>query len=148
MLNRRSFCIRSVAASVAGAVAVHGEVALAAPAKAAATAAGIPVVDEATSRALIFDAYRKHAAERAALGIPPLPLNAQQTAAVTTLLRTPPKGEEAFLLDLIGNRVPPGVDDAARVKAEFLGALAQGKQKSPLISRQRATELLATMQGG
>ncbi len=149
MLNRRSFCLRSVAASVAGAIAVNSEIAVAAPAKTSTgNAPTPPLLDEQASRTLIFDAYRKHAAERAALGIPPLPLNAQQTAAVTTLLRNPPKGEEEFLLDLISNRVPPGVDDAAKVKAEFLGTIAQGKQKSPLISRQRATELLATMQGG
>jgi aconitate hydratase 2/2-methylisocitrate dehydratase len=93
-------------------------------------------------------AYRQHVAERAALGIPPLPLDAQQTASLAELLKTPPAGEEAFLLDLITHRVPPGVDDAAKVKASFLAALAHGEIKSPLISSAKATELLGTMVGG
>ncbi|MBS0226206.1 MAG: bifunctional aconitate hydratase 2/2-methylisocitrate dehydratase [Proteobacteria bacterium] len=92
--------------------------------------------------------YRQHAAERAALGIPPLPLTAQQTADVIELLKNPPVGEEAFLLDLITNRVPAGVDDAAKVKASYLAAIAFGSEKNALISRQRATELLGTMLGG
>ncbi|WP_091189990.1 bifunctional aconitate hydratase 2/2-methylisocitrate dehydratase [Formivibrio citricus] len=96
----------------------------------------------------MLEAYRKHAAERAAMGIPPLPLSPEQVAAVAFLLRNPPKGEEAFLLDLITHRVPPGVYDASRVKADFLSAIALGKDKSPVISRQKATELLGTMQGG
>ncbi|TCT25830.1 bifunctional aconitate hydratase 2/2-methylisocitrate dehydratase [Thermomonas haemolytica] len=96
----------------------------------------------------MLDAYRKHQAERAALGIPPLPLNAQQTADLIELLKAPPAGEEAFLLDLLVNRVPAGVDDAAKVKASYLAALAFGSEKNPLISRARATELLGTMLGG
>ena len=92
--------------------------------------------------------YRQHVAERAALGIPPLPLTAQQTADVVELLKAPPAGEEQFLLDLITNRVPAGVDDAAKVKASYLAAIAFGTEKSALISRQRATELLGTMLGG
>ena len=65
----------------------------------------------------MLEAYRHHAAERAALGIPPLPLSAQQTAELIELVKNPPKGEEEFLVDLISNRVPGGVDDAAEVKA-------------------------------
>jgi len=96
----------------------------------------------------MLEAYRHHAAERAALGIPPLPLSAQQTADVIELLKNPPVGEEAFLLDLLVNRVPAGVDDAAKVKASWLAALAFGSESNPLISRGRATELLGTMLGG
>ncbi|MBX3693222.1 bifunctional aconitate hydratase 2/2-methylisocitrate dehydratase [Dokdonella sp.] len=96
----------------------------------------------------MLEAYRHHVAERASLGIPPLPLTAQQTAAVIELLKAPPAGEEAFLLDLITNRVPAGVDDAAKVKASYLAAIAFGSEKNPLISRARATELLGTMLGG
>ena len=74
----------------------------------------------------VLEAYRQHAAERAALGIPALPLTAKQTSELIDLLKAPPAGEEAFLLDLITNRVPAGVDDAARVKAGFLAAVAKG----------------------
>jgi len=96
----------------------------------------------------MLDAYRRHAAERAALGIPPLPLSAQQTAALIELIKQPPPGETAALLDLLTQRVPPGVDDAAKVKASFLAAVAHGELQVPLISRQRATGLLGTMVGG
>ncbi|MCR6627567.1 MAG: bifunctional aconitate hydratase 2/2-methylisocitrate dehydratase [Pseudoxanthomonas sp.] len=96
----------------------------------------------------MLEAYRHHVAERAALGIPPLPLSAQQTAEVIELLKNPPVGEEAFLVDLITNRVPAGVDDAAKVKASYLAAVAFGTEKTPLITAQRATELLGTMLGG
>ncbi|NJL06941.1 MAG: bifunctional aconitate hydratase 2/2-methylisocitrate dehydratase [Methylacidiphilales bacterium] len=96
----------------------------------------------------MLEAYRIHAAERAALGIPPLPLSKEQTADLVALLRNPPKGEEAFLLDLITNRVPAGVDDAAKVKAEYLAKVARGEETSALISKVRATELLGTMAGG
>ncbi|RUS68142.1 Aconitate hydratase B [Saezia sanguinis] len=96
----------------------------------------------------MLQAYRQHAAERAALGIPPLPLSAKQTADLIELLKNPPAGEENFLLDLITNRVPAGVDDAAKVKASYLAAVALGKEKSPLINRAKATELLGTMLGG
>src|SRR5512133_2273416 len=92
-------------------------------------------------------AYRQHAAERAALGIPPLPLDAKQTAALIELIKAPPAGEEAFLLDLLTHRVPPGVDDAAEVKASFLAAVAHGDLKTALISKSKATELLGTMVG-
>lgn len=96
----------------------------------------------------MLDAYRHHVAERAALGIPPLPLSAQQTAEVIELIKAPPAGEEAFLVDLIANRVPAGVDDAAKVKASYLAAVAFGTESTPLITRERATELLGTMLGG
>jgi len=96
----------------------------------------------------MLESYRQHVAERAALGIPPLPLSAQQTAELVKLLQHPPAGEEAFLLELITNRVPAGVDDAAKVKAGFLAALAQGRDTSPLIDSAKATELLGTMLGG
>jgi aconitate hydratase 2/2-methylisocitrate dehydratase len=92
--------------------------------------------------------YRQSAAERAALGIPPLPLSAQQTAEVIELLKAPPAGEEATLVELISQRVPAGVDDAARVKASYLAAVAHGTEVTPLISREHATELLGTMLGG
>jgi aconitate hydratase 2/2-methylisocitrate dehydratase len=96
----------------------------------------------------MLQAYRQHVAERAALGIPPLPLSAQQTADVIELLKAPPAGEEQFLLDLLTFRVPPGVDDAAKVKASFLSAVAHGDLAVALISKARATELLGTMVGG
>jgi len=96
----------------------------------------------------MLTAYRQHAAERAALGIPPLPLDAKQTAALIELVKAPPAGEEQFLLELLAERVPPGVDDAARVKASFLAAVAHGQTKVALVSRARATELLGTMVGG
>ncbi len=77
-----------------------------------------------------------------------MPLNAEQTAGLVELLKNPPAGEEQFLLDLITNRVPAGVDEAAYVKAGFLAAIAKGESTSPLISKQHAVELLGTMQGG
>ncbi len=92
--------------------------------------------------------YRDHVAERASLGIPPLPLTAQQTAELIELLKSPPAGEAEFLVDLIINRVPAGVDDAAKVKASYLAAVAHGTEKCSLISREKATELLGTMLGG
>ncbi len=96
----------------------------------------------------MLEAYRKHVEERAALGIPPLPLDAAQTAALIELIKAPPVGEEEFLLDLLTHRVPPGVDDAAHVKAAFLAVVADGELNVPLISREKATELLGTMVGG
>ena len=96
----------------------------------------------------MLEAYRKAAAERAALGIPPLPLNAQQTADLVELLKNPPAGEGEFLVELLAHRVPPGVDDAAKVKASFLAAVAEGSASSPLIFPEYATELLGTMLGG
>ena len=96
----------------------------------------------------MLEAYRQHVDERAALGIPPLPLSPQQTADVIELLKDPPAGEEQFLLDLLVHRVPAGVDEAAKVKASYLAALAFGSEKNTLISPERATELLGTMLGG
>jgi aconitate hydratase 2/2-methylisocitrate dehydratase len=92
--------------------------------------------------------YRVHVAERAALGIPPLPFSAKQTGELIELLKNPPAGEEATLVDLITYRVPAGVDDAAKVKASYLAAVAHGTEKCRLISREKATELLGTMLGG
>ncbi len=96
----------------------------------------------------MLEAYRAHVAERAALGIPPLPLSKQQTTELVGLLKNPPKGEEAALVELITYRVPAGVDDAAKVKAEFLAKVAKGEEACALISKEKATELLGTMLGG
>ena len=96
----------------------------------------------------MLEAYRQHTRERAELGIPPLPLNAQQVAALVELLKSPPAGDEAYVLDLLVSNVPPGVDEAAYVKAAFLADIATGKATSPLITPTRATELLGTMLGG
>ena len=96
----------------------------------------------------MLKAYRDHVAERAALGIPPLPLSAKQTGELIELLKNPPAGEEAMLVDLITHRVPAGVDDAAKVKASYLAAVAHGTEVCTLIGRERATQLLGTMLGG
>ncbi|CAM2927277.1 bifunctional aconitate hydratase 2/2-methylisocitrate dehydratase [Acinetobacter celticus] len=96
----------------------------------------------------MLEAYRQHVAERAALGVPPKPLDDVQTAALVELLKNPPAGEEAFLVDLLENRIPAGVDQAAYVKAAFLAALAKGEATSPLVSKERAVYLLGTMLGG
>lgn len=96
----------------------------------------------------MLQAYRQHEAERATLGIPPLPLDARQVAELIELIKNPPAGEDAFLLDLLTHRVPPGVDDAAKVKASFLAAVAHGDLSVALLSKAKATELLGTMVGG
>ncbi|MDN3526564.1 bifunctional aconitate hydratase 2/2-methylisocitrate dehydratase [Halomonas sabkhae] len=96
----------------------------------------------------MLEAYRQHVEERARDGVPPKPLNAEQTAALVELLKNPPAGEEELILDLLTNRVPPGVDEAAYVKAAFLTAIAKGEAESPLIDRIHAVKLLGTMQGG
>jgi aconitate hydratase 2 / 2-methylisocitrate dehydratase len=96
----------------------------------------------------MLEAYRQHVAERAALGIPPLPLTAKQVAELIELIKSPPANEGATLVDLISNRVPAGVDNAAKVKASYLAAVAHGAEKTSLISREKATELLGTMLGG
>ena len=96
----------------------------------------------------MLESYRAHVAERAALGIPPLPLTAKQTGELVELLKNPPKGEEQTLVELITYRVPAGVDDAAKVKAEYLAKVAKGSESCTLISRANATELLGTMLGG
>ena len=92
--------------------------------------------------------YRQHAEERATQGLPPKPLGAQQTTALIDLLKNPPAGEEAALLDLLENRIPPGVDEAAYVKAGFLTALVNGETSSPLINRTQAVAILGNMHGG
>ncbi|MBK7236812.1 MAG: bifunctional aconitate hydratase 2/2-methylisocitrate dehydratase [Sterolibacteriaceae bacterium] len=96
----------------------------------------------------MLQAYREHVAERAALGIPPLPLSKKQTEELIELLQNPPKGEERALVELITHRVPAGVDDAAEAKAAFLAKVAKGQTGCALISREKATELLGTMLGG
>lgn len=96
----------------------------------------------------MLEDYRKHVAERAAQGIAPKPLDAVQMAALVEVLKNPPAGEEAYLLDLLTNRVPPGVDEAAYVKAGFLAAVAKGEAQSPLVTAEKSIELLGTMQGG
>jgi aconitate hydratase 2/2-methylisocitrate dehydratase len=96
----------------------------------------------------VIEAYRQHVAERAALGVPPQALNEKQVADLVALLKNPPKGEEAFLVDLLENRVPAGVDPAAYVKAAFLAAVTKGEASSPLITKARAVYLLGTMLGG
>ncbi|EHK9098008.1 bifunctional aconitate hydratase 2/2-methylisocitrate dehydratase [Vibrio parahaemolyticus] len=96
----------------------------------------------------MLEAYRKHVEERAAEGVVPKPLDAEQVAGLVELLKNPPQGEEKFILDLLENRIPPGVDEAAYVKAGFLTAVAKGEVSSPLVSREKAAELLGTMQGG
>lgn len=96
----------------------------------------------------MLDAYRDHVAERAVLGLPPLPLNAEQTAQLVELLKKPPAGEDATLRDLLANRVPAGVDEAAYVKAAFLADVARGAAVSPLLAPAEAVRLLGTMLGG
>ena len=96
----------------------------------------------------MLEAYRKHVEERATQGIPPLPLNAEQVNELVLLLKNPPAGEEQVLVDLLTDRVPPGVDEAAYVKAGFLAAVAKGEATSPLIDGHKAVELLGTMLGG
>ncbi|MFV0448998.1 MAG: bifunctional aconitate hydratase 2/2-methylisocitrate dehydratase [Vibrio sp.] len=96
----------------------------------------------------MLEAYRKHVAERAAEGVVPKPLDAEQVVGLVELLKNPPQGEEEFILDLLENRIPPGVDEAAYVKAGFLTAVVKGEVTSPLLSRAKAAQLLGTMQGG
>lgn len=96
----------------------------------------------------MLEAYRSHVAERAALNIPPKPLKADQVAELVELLKSPPAGEGEYLLDLISNRVPPGVDEAAYVKAGFLSAIVKGDATSPLIDKIAAVTLLGNMHGG
>ena len=96
----------------------------------------------------MLDEYRQHVEERASQGIAPEPLNPEQTAALIELLKKPPTNEEDFILDLITNRIPAGVDQAAYIKAGFLAAITKGETQSPLIDKIKATELLGTMLGG
>ena len=96
----------------------------------------------------MLEEYRAHAAERAEQGIPPKPLSAEQVTQLIELLKNPPAGEEEFLMDLLVNRVPPGVDDAAYVKAAFLADISKGETSCGLIDKGKATDLLGTMLGG
>ena len=96
----------------------------------------------------MLEAYRAHVAERAALGIPPLPISKAQMQSLVDLLKAPPAGEGDFLVDLITHRVPAGVDEAAKIKADFLASVGAGNTPCSLISREKATELLGTMVGG
>ena len=96
----------------------------------------------------MLENYKTHVKERLEQGIPPLPLNAEQVTELVELLKSPPSGEEEYILDLITNRIPAGVDPAAYVKAAFLTAVAKGETTSPLIDKKHATKLLGTMLGG
>ena len=96
----------------------------------------------------MLEAYRQHVAERAAQNIPPTPLSPAQVADLLELLNDPPAGEEAFLVELLTERVPPGVDEAAYVKAGFLSALATGESACALIDQEHAIQLLGDMHGG
>jgi aconitate hydratase 2 / 2-methylisocitrate dehydratase len=96
----------------------------------------------------MLESYRNHVAERDAEGVVPKPLDAEQTAALVELIKHPPAGEESFILDLLENRIPAGVDEAAYIKAGFLTAIANGETSSPILTPERATELLGTMLGG
>ncbi len=113
-----------------------------------ARAAGRPQNSATNEDDTVLEAYRKHVEERAAEGVVPKPLDAAQVSELVELLKNPPAGEEEFIVDLIENRVPPGVDEAAYVKAGFLAAVAKGETECPLIDRKRATFLLGTMMGG
>ena len=96
----------------------------------------------------MLNAYSKLAAEREAQGVPALPLTAEQTKDLTQLLENPPTDGRQFLLHLLIDRIPPGVDEAAYVKATWLSAVAQGNTISPLVTPLEATRLLGTMVGG
>lgn len=96
----------------------------------------------------MLDTYFKHAAEREAQGIPPLPLNSEQATELCELLKAPPAGKDNLLMGLFEDRIAPGVDPAAQVKAEFLGQILAGQVSSPTISKVRAVEILGTMIGG
>ena len=96
----------------------------------------------------MLEQYRKHIEERATEGVVPKPINAEQMAALVELIKHPPAGEEEFVLNLLANRVPAGVDEAAYIKASFLSAIANGSENSPILTASDATELLGTMLGG
>ncbi len=96
----------------------------------------------------MLEAYRQHEAERQAQGIPPKPLSPEQVAQLVELIKAPPAGEEAALVEMLATRVPPGVDEASYVKAGFLSALANGDEQNALISREQAVEMLGKMLGG
>ncbi len=96
----------------------------------------------------MLEQYRAHVKERSESGVVPKPLTAEQTASLVELIKQPPEGEENFILELLTDRIPPGVDEAAYVKAGFLAAIAKGETTSPILTAEKATELLGTMQGG
>ncbi|MBW2731729.1 MAG: bifunctional aconitate hydratase 2/2-methylisocitrate dehydratase [Deltaproteobacteria bacterium] len=96
----------------------------------------------------MIETYKEHEAQRNAQGVPALPLDPEQTDALCQLLCEPPEGEADFLLHLLQERVAPGVDPAAEVKAAFLGAIVKGEKTSPLVSKEQAVALLGTMLGG
>ncbi len=96
----------------------------------------------------LIEEYKKHTEERAKLNVPPLPLTAKQTAELVELLKESPVKEPEYLLDLLQNHVPAGVDDAAYVKAAFLNDIVQGKAKSDVISKLDAIKMLGKMHGG
>ncbi len=92
--------------------------------------------------------YDEHVAERAIEGIPPVPLTPQQTARVCELLADPSVGDEGqWLKELLTERTPAGVDDAARVKAGFLASITKGELKCDFITKQEAAKYLGTMLG-
>jgi aconitate hydratase 2/2-methylisocitrate dehydratase len=107
-----------------------------------------PIFAPNQEKPAMLQAYRDHVAERASLGIPPKPLSPEQAAQLVELLQSPPAGEDEFLLDLIANRVPPGVDEAAYVKAGFLSAIAKSESSCPLIDAAAAVKMLGNMLGG
>jgi len=96
----------------------------------------------------VLEAYREHVKQRAEQGIVPKPISPEQMTELVELLKNPPAGEDDFLLDLLTNRVPAGVDQAAYVKAGFLTAIVQGEATSPIINKTQAVKLLGTMLGG
>ncbi|AMV71751.1 bifunctional aconitate hydratase 2/2-methylisocitrate dehydratase [Desulfuromonas carbonis] len=96
----------------------------------------------------MIETYLKHQEERNAQGIPALPLNPEQTRELCALLQNPPVGKEEFLKDLFKNRISPGVDPAAEVKAGFLAEILAGKATSKLIDKKEAVQILGTMMGG
>ena len=96
----------------------------------------------------MLKAYAAHVAERASQNLPPLPLSAEQVASLVELLKSPPAAEAETLLNLLANRTPAGVDQAAYVKAAFLADIAQGVATSPIVSPDKAVQLLGTMLGG
>jgi aconitate hydratase 2 / 2-methylisocitrate dehydratase len=96
----------------------------------------------------MLENYQSHVQERAAQNLPPLPLSAEQVASLVELLKAPPAGQDDLLLDLLENRTPAGVDQAAYVKAAFLSDIAKGAATSSLVSAEKAVKLLGTMLGG
>ena len=98
--------------------------------------------------ATFYESYEEHVAERAEMGVVPAPLDKDQVSDLCEEIKNPPAGKEEFLMDMLANRVPPGVDDAAYVKASFLAAVSKGEVDSPMLSTAQAAHLLGTMLGG